>query len=269
VKFVTDTSATATSAASLRPAITLIFGSLLRADFTVLFRSARTLALNIALPIFILVLIDTRTGNKTGATAFSGAGFAIGLALTYGLMSSSLIGYSLTVARDREAGVFQRLRVTPAPTWAIMTSRLLVQIVLDLLMTLIVVIVGTIIHNQNFTVGEILLLVCASIAGGAMFLAIAQALVGLVRSAAVVNALGRVLYVILLLLGLLGSSGLLGTTVKDIADWTPVGAMINLYAGVLDLAHWSPTATTALIATAGYIVIGAFIGIRWFRWDSR
>jgi ABC-2 type transport system permease protein len=268
VKFVTDSTAIATPG-SARPAIGLIFGSLLRADFTVLFRSSRTLLLNVALPIFILVLIDTRTGNKGGAAGFSGAGFAIGLALTYGLMSSSLIGYSLSVARDREAGVFQRLRVTPAPTWAIMTSRLLVQIVLDLLMTVIVVIVGTIIHNQNFTVGELLLLVCASIAGGAMFLAIAQALVGLVRSASVVNAVGRVLYVILLLLGLLGSSGLLGITVKDISDWTPVGAMINVYAGVLDLAHWGSTATTGLIAMAAYIVIGAFIGIRWFRWDSR
>jgi ABC-2 type transport system permease protein len=268
VKFVTDSTATAT-ASGPRPAIGLIFGSLLRADFTVLFRSARTLILNVALPIVILVIIDTRTGNKTTATAFSGSGFAIGLALTYGLMSSSLIGYSLTVARDRGAGVFQRLRVTPAPTWAIMTSRLLVQIVLDLLMTVIVVIVGTIIHPQNFTVGELLLLVCASIAGGAMFLAIAQALVGLVRSAAVVNALGRVFYVVLLLLGLLGSSGLLGSTVKDVSDWTPVGAMINVYGGVLDLAHWGSTATTGVIAMAIYIVIGAFIGIRWFRWDAR
>ena len=264
----TDSTATAATAGSPRPAIGLIFGSLLRADFTVLFRSARTLILNVALPILILVIIETRTATKT-TTGLSGASFAIGLALTYGLMSSSLIGYSVAVARDRDAGVFQRLRVTPAPTWAIMTSRLLVQIVLDLLMTVIVVIVGTIIRPQNFTVGELLLLVCASIAGGAMFLAIAQALVGLVRSAAVVNALGRVLYVILLLLGLLGSSGLLGSTVKDISNWTPVGAMINVYGGVLDLAHWGSTATTGLIAMAVYIVVGAVIGIRWFRWESR
>lgn len=117
--------------------------------------------------------------------------FGIGLALTYSLMSSSLIGYSLAVERDREAGIFQRLRVTPAPTWAVMGSRLLVQIVLDILMTGLVLVTDDIIHHVDFNAGAVLLVLAVSIAGGAMFLAIAQALVGLVRSAAVVNALGR------------------------------------------------------------------------------
>jgi ABC-2 type transport system permease protein len=252
-----------------RPAVGLIFGSLFRADFTVLLRSGRTLLLNIVLPIVILVITDLNSGKAAGRTAFGGAVFSIALALTYGLMSSSLIGYSLTIARDRESGVFQRLRVTPAPTWAIMASRLLVQIVLDIIMTVLVVVIGEILHHLAFTVGQFALLVCVSIVGGAMFLAIAQAIVGLVRSAAVVNALGRVLYVVFLLLGLLGSSGILGSTVKAVSNWTPVGAMIDLYGGVINLAGWDWTDTTGLIAAAGYIIVGAFIGIRWFRWDAR
>ena len=254
---------------SVHPEIGLIFGSLLRADFTVLLRSGRTLLLNFAVPILILVIIGLRTTANGGTSAFSGPGFIIGLALTYGLMASSLIGYSNTIARDREAGVFQRLRVTPAPTWAIMTSRLLVQIIVDLIMTIIVVIIGGIITKTVFSAGQYLLLVCVSILGGAMFLAIAQALVALVRSAAVINAVGRLLYIVFLLLGLLGASGILGTTIHAIADWSPVGAMINLYAGVLNLSGWDWTDTNGLIATAGYIIIGAFIGIRWFRWESR
>jgi ABC-2 type transport system permease protein len=251
----------------VRPASGLIFGSLLRADFTVLVRSGRTLLLNIVLPIVILVLTDLHGGAS--ASALTGTVFSIGLALTYGLMSSSLIGYSLTIARDRESGVFQRLRVTPAPTWAIMASRLLVQIVLDLIMTVVVVVIGGIIHHLTFTAVQLVLIVCVSLVGGAMFLAIGQAIVGLVRSAAVVNALGRAFYVVFLLLGLLGSSGLLGVTVKAISGWTPVGAMVNLYGGVLDLSTWDWSDTSGVIAAAGYILIGAFIGIRWFRWESR
>jgi len=57
--------------------------------------------------------------------------------------------------------------------------------------------------------------------------------------------------------------------VHDISNWSPVGAMINLYIGVLNIAGWSWTDTNGLIATVGYIIIGAFVGIRWFRWDSQ
>src|SRR4051794_41922911 len=75
------------------------------------------------LPIFVLI----STSGTKATHNFGGAEFVIGLAIAYGLLSTSLIGYALTVARDREKGVFQRLRVTPAPTWTIMVSRLAMQ----------------------------------------------------------------------------------------------------------------------------------------------
>ena len=264
-----ETVSGAPATSGVRPPIGLIYGSLLRADVTVLLRSGRTLLLNVAVPIAILVILGLHLGNKANALTQGGPGFVIGLALTYGLMASSLMGYSITVARDRDAGVFQRLRVTPAPTWAIMSSRLLVQIIVDVVMTVIVVIVGGIIFGEALSPGQYALVFCVSILGGAMFLAIAQAVVGLVRSATLVNAIGRVLYIVLLLLGLLGSSGVLGSTMKGVADWSPVGGMINLYGGVLDVSSWSWTDTDGLIATVGYVVVGAVVGIRWFRWESR
>jgi ABC-2 type transport system permease protein len=248
----------------------LIFGSLFRADFTVLVRSARTVVLNLAVPLIVLIIFSLHTGQGAGASAgLTSAGFDVGLALTYGLMSSSLIGYSVAIAKDRDAGVFQRLRITPAPSWAIMASRILVQIVVNVIMTIIVIVVGVIIDHLTLTVVQYLLVALVSIIGGIMFLAIAQAVVGLVRSATAVNAIGRVLYIVFLLLGLLGSSGLLGDTVQSISDWTPGGAMINLYASALSLTSWSSGQTAAVIAAVIYIVVGAFIGIRWFRWDSR
>jgi ABC-2 type transport system permease protein len=253
----------------MRPPLNRMFASLFRADFTVLLRSGRTMILNIAVPILILIVTDLNHSKTAPKVGFGSVNFEIGLALTYGLMASSLIGYSITVARDREAGVFQRLRVSPAPTWAIMTSRLLVQLVLDLLMTIVVVAIGVVLHHIDYTVTDLLLIGCISLLGGITFLAIGQAIVGLVRSATVVNAIGRVLYAILLLIGLLGSSGLLGTTVQIIAEWSPVGALITLFDGVVTLVSWGGAQNAALLACIGYIVIGTFVGIRWFRWESR
>ncbi|WP_422934502.1 ABC transporter permease [Sinomonas sp. P47F7] len=244
------------------PPLSLTLRSLLRADTAVLFRSRQALVLNLLLPLIILFV--TNRGGKLG-----NPGFLIGMAITYGLLSSALIGYSTTVARDREAGVFQRLRVTPTPTWAIMVSRLTVQLAMNLAVSVLVMIVGSIMHNTAFTVGEYLLMLVISLLGAAVFLSIGQALVGVIKSVTAINAIGRVLFIALVLTGIFGSTGILGDDFKNFAAWTPVGALINLFSAVLNIAPWGSDATNGLIASLGYIVVFAWLGIRWFRWEPQ
>src|ERR1700678_2871879 len=115
-------SVTSRPATAERP-LRLVFMSQLRADFAVFIKRRRALIASLLLPVFLLI---TTTGTKA-TDKFGGALFVIGLAVAYGLTATSIMGYALTVARDRESGVFQRLRVTPAPTWTIMASRLTMQ----------------------------------------------------------------------------------------------------------------------------------------------
>ena len=192
-----------------------MFSSLLRADFLVFLKHRRALIISLLLPVFVLA---STSGNKATHN-FGGAEFVIGLAIAYGLLSTSLIGYALTVARDREKGVFQRLRVTPAPTWTIMTSRLAMQAVANLIIAIAVVIIGSQIHHISPSPGQYALVLLVSILAGAVFLSIAQALVGLVKSADSVQAVARVLFAVLILLGILGQSGALG------AFWSSVRAL--------------------------------------------
>jgi ABC-2 type transport system permease protein len=248
-----------------QPSKNLVFASLFRADFTVLLQSSRTLILNIAVPVLIVII----TNFSGGKSSFLTLSFELSLALSYGLIASSLIGYSITVARDRDAGVFQRLRVTPAPTWTIMASRLLVQVVVDIVLTVVVAVLFGIVHHFAYTVTQYLLLVVVSLVGAAVFLSIGQAVVALVRSATTVNAIGRLLYVVLILLGVVGVSGLLGKLVQQVSLWSPVGAIVELYSTALGLTHWNGTTTNAVIACVIYVVVFGFVGIRWFRWESR
>ena len=246
-------------------ALQLVLSSLLRADFVVLLKNRRSLLLSIILPIFILF-----TTNSSKATHnFGGALFIIGLAIAYGLVSASILGYALTVARDREQGVFQRLRVTPAPTWTIMTSRLAMQCLANLIITLVVVIVGSAAAPRLALARQYGLVLLVSILGGAVFLSIGQALVGLVKSADSVNAAGRMLVIGLILLGTFGQSGALGGIWESIAHWSPVGAVMTLFAAVLNLSAWDAHDSLTLLACVGYIVVFAAIGIRWFQWDAR
>lgn len=248
-----------------RPSRGLAMRSLLRADSVVLLHNRISTFIGILLPIVIVVA--TSFGART--SRLGGPELTIGLAMTIGLITSSLLGYTINMAQDRHAGVLQRLRVTPAPTWIIMTSRLIVQTIANLVMSVVVLIVGVLVHGLNLNAGQYALVLAVAVLGAAVFLAIGQALVGLVNSTTAVNAVGRVLFVVLLLLGLLGDTGILGDTLKAIAEWSPVGALMTLFSGALMMQAWSDPNTYAILACAGYIIVFAFLGIRWFRWDSR
>ena len=258
------TDAPAPTTAAFRPPVGLALGSLLRADLLVLLRSRVSAILSILLPIIIIVF----TTFGKAQTRLGGSAEIIGLALSIGLITSCLLGYSLTLARDREVGVLQRLRVSPAPTWTIMTSRLTIQVAANLVGSLAVIIVGAILHHLSLSPLQYVLLLATAVLGAAVFLALGQALVALVRTTGAINAIGRILFIILLLTGLLGGSGVLGDTMQSIADWTPVGALMILFSDVVSAAAWSGQDTNALLACVGYVVVFTFIGIRWFRWES-
>jgi ABC-2 type transport system permease protein len=250
---------------SAAPSLRTIFGALFRADFQVFLKHRRALVVSLLLPLFLLL----STNGVKATHKFGGAVFVVGLAIAYGLAATSIVGYALTMARDREKGVFQRLRVTPAPTWTIMTSRLVMQGVANLILSLLVVIIGCRMHNLSPTIGEYLLVLLVAELAGAVFLSIAQAMVGLVRSADTVQAIARVLLAILILLGTLGQSGALGNAWADIARWSPVGITMTLFAGVLNPHAWHSRDTISLVVAVGYIVVFAGIGIRWFQWEAR
>jgi ABC-2 type transport system permease protein len=238
---------------------------LLRADFLVFLKHRRALVVSLLLPVFLLI----STNANKATHRFGGVAFVIGLAISYGLAATSIVGYALTVARDREKGVFQRLRVTPAPTWTIMVSRLAMQALANLILALFVVILGTRMHDVSPSIGQYLLVLLVAQLGGAVFLSIAQAMVGLVRSADTIQAIARVLLAVLILLGIFGQTGALGTAWTDIARWSPVGVVMTLFAAVLDLHGWNGHDTLSLVVAFGYVFICGAVGVRWFRWEAR
>jgi ABC-2 type transport system permease protein len=250
---------------SRAPAVTKIFRALLEADFTVQLRNRSALVLSLALP---LVLLYALFANKRGI-ALGDPKFRLASALTLGILSIAVLGYSMTVARDREKGVFQRLRVTPAPTWTIMTSRLLVQVAAILVMAVVLLVAADLFVGVSLTAAAYLLTVIGVIFSSAMFLSVGQALVGLVQSAETLSAVGRIAYIPLFVLGLFGHSTIFGTTFELISRWSPGGTVIALLSGAMNPSSWNSDTWLALAVSAAYSAVFAGIGIRWFQWGAR
>ncbi len=90
--------------------------SLLRADLKTQWRNRRSVVMLLLIPVIILIswkgLIEQL--NRMGK---NGGTFALSSCITIGLTAIGLMGYSNAIARDRDKGVFQRLRVTPDRAW--------------------------------------------------------------------------------------------------------------------------------------------------------
>lgn len=250
---------------SRAPSIRTMLGALLRADLVVLTKNKIRFILSLLLPLIIL----STTSSSNATRHFAGAAFILGLAITSGIAGTSIMGYAPMTARDRDAGVFQRLRVSPAPTWVVMASRLSVQMVANFVIALVVLVIGANMHHLSLSAGTYLLVLLVSILGSAVFLAVAQAIVGLVKSADTVQAFGRLLYIGLVMLGLFGATKELGGFWDSVSNWSPVGALMKVFAGVVGLGPFNGQAWLSLLACVGYALVLGALGIVWFRFDAQ
>src|SRR5205814_3281930 len=247
------------------PPLTETFRALLEADFTVLLRNNRALLLSFALPLVVLFALFA----SKFYIALGDPQFRVASVLTLGMASIAILGYSMTVARDREKGVFQRLRVTPAPTWTIMTSRLLVQVAAMLAMALVVLVAADLFKGVSLSAEAYLLTFICVIFSSALFLGVGQALAGLIKSADTLNAVGRIAYLPLFALGLFAHSTVFGTTFELISRWSPGGTVETLLTSAMNPSSWNSDTWLALAVSTAYSVVFAGIGIRWFQWGAR
>lgn len=236
---------------------------LMGADLKVQWRQRRALIMSIAAPIIFIIAWK-------GLIPVIGADAVLAICVAIGIPGTGLMGYSLSVARDRERGVFQRLRATPVPTWAIMTSRILVQVAIIVLMSLVTCVVAYFYDKITFSVGNLLLILVASAIGGLAFIAIGQALVAYVISSDAVSAAARLLYMLIAVLGAIGQIGLFGKTVATIVTYSPLGTTKTMLAAALAPSTiFTTPVLEAFVITVAYGVFFAFIGISGFRWTAQ
>jgi ABC-2 type transport system permease protein len=244
------------------PSAGQVFMSLFKADLTTQWRNRRASVMVVLLPVVIVMswkaLID-----KTGGA------FVLSNAVTLGLNAIGLMGYSNSIARDREKEIFQRLRVAPAASWTIMGSRLAVQLVMIVLMTLIVMVVGYQYDHIVLTPMGYIAGILASIAGGAIYLALGQAIVGRIKNPETVNATSRLIYIAFIMVGMFGELGMLGKYFNEATPYTPYGTVKSIVSGAMTPSTWTSNTTLALFLTLGYTFVFAFAGIRWFKWSTK
>jgi len=246
------------------PTTSIVLKSLFRADLKTQWRNRRAVVLSLIVPVVILYTWKPLVTNHM----ISGAS-ALASCITIGLMAIGLMGYSNSVARDRDKGIFLRLRVAPLPAWTIMISRLFVQLLMILLVTVFVLIAGYSLDNITIPAEGYVLAFFAAIIGAAVYLAIGQVIVGLIKNPEIINATTRLVYFVFIMTGMLGQFGTFADIVNKCIKWSPYGTVQNLLSASMDPSKWTSSTTQALLVTIGYAVVLATIGIKKFKWSNK
>jgi ABC-2 type transport system permease protein len=173
------------------------------------------------------------------------------------------------MARDRDKGIFQRLRVAPAPSWSIIMSRLIVQLIMIILMATVLFVVGYKYDNITISPAGYAFGMVMAIVGGAVYLSLGQVIVGLIKNPETVNATTRLVYFAFIMIGMFAQLDVFPKTIEDIVKWSPYGAVKSIVAVGLEPATWNNQTSMALLITLGYSVLFTTLGIKWFRWDGR
>ncbi len=237
------------------------FLSLMRADFTTQWRNRRAVVMSVLVPTVILI-------SWKGLVDKLGGPFVISISLTIGLTSIGLMGYAISVARDRDKGIFQRLRATPTPNFFIMISRLTVQLAMIVLLVACVFIVGYKFDKITLSPAGYALTFVTGIIGGALYLGLGQSIVGFVKNAETVSSTTRLVYIAFLMLGMFGELNQFPETFNQMVHWSPFGTVRMILTGGMDPHLWNHETTIALFVSVGYAVVFCFLGIKWFRWNS-
>jgi ABC-2 type transport system permease protein len=128
-----------------------------RAAIVVALRTPRTLVFTILFPIVFLVLFNSifikggdqtvtlPTGLKLSAQSYFTAGI-----VAYSVALSTFTTLAVTVTTQRERGQLKRLRGTPMPSWTFIAAQVLRATAQALLMTLLLVAIGTIAYGVEF-----------------------------------------------------------------------------------------------------------------------
>ena len=243
------------------PSRTAVFKALFSADLKVQWRNRRALILTIILPVFFII-------TWKDLIPLIGLNAVLATCIAVGLPATGLMAYTQTLARDRERGVFQRLRAAPISTSAIMLSRIAVQLIVVVVMTLLTYLVGHFADGIDIPGIAILLMIVVSAVCGAVYLALGQLVVASFKSSDTVNAAARLVYLPIALVGALGEIGIFGDVVKKVVVWSPFGTTQTLISWSLAPSLGDIHVFYALLVTLGYICIFATLGIRRFKWAS-
>lgn len=229
-------------------------------------REPLTVLFALALPLVVLFVMGGVFGNDSTPEFYRGVGamdYYVPAYLALVTASVGLISLPTHIASDRERGVLKRYRASGISALALVGAQIVVTFVIASVSAIVLISVAVPTHDV-VTPDSVLIVLAGFVLVALCFAAIGVLLGAVLPSSRAAQALGVLLWFVLLMLGGAGPppevlTGAMGT----IGEWTPLRPAIEIIQdGWLSLdpgASW--------LAVTGITLVTWVLAIRLFRWE--
>lgn len=225
-----------------------------------------------AFPLLFLFIFNTVFGSdeiRMFGRETSVSTFYVPAIAAFSVITACFTNIAMGISFSRDEGVLKRKLGTPLPKWAFIAGRVVHATVLEVVLFAIVAAVGVYVYDVDLSASSLPLFIPVLVIGALAFASLGFAVTTIVPNAeaapAVVNG------IVLPLLFISDVFFVQGSTpdwLTRIADLFPVRhyvqAMTNAFNPFDPVIRWGDLAWVA-----GWGLVGAFVALRFFRWEPR
>ncbi len=187
----------------------------------------------------------------------------------YGVMAACFNILAITLVNRREMGLLKRLRLSPLPTWALLTAIVLSSMIIAALEVVILLAVGRLGFNVHLP-DNLGAFVVAIVVGMLAFSALGVAMSTLVPNQDAAGPVISIIFFVLLFLSGLWFPSKPGSGLAQFSSYFPVRHFINAVIATFNTQKGaSPWAWHDLFVVAIWGLVGAFVAVRRWKWSPR
>lgn len=226
---------------------------------------------------FPLVLFVILVGVTKGSTDKQDLGKGVHVSqyltpsvLAYAVMSATFVFMTLTLVRQREAGVLKRMRGTPLPAWALIGGFIGNALIIASLLSTVCVVFAVTAYGVSLPASHVLPLIVTIVIGAICFCALGLAISTFIPNVDAAPAMVNVPFFLIVFIS--GTYFPVTGTMAHIAAWFPLRPFtVALYYHVFDpfAASSSGWAWRQIGSLAIWGAASVFVAVRRFQWTPR
>ncbi len=221
--------------------------------------------------VVFLVMLGLSAGNQRNASLgdvrlvqYYVPGF-----IAYGVMAAGFTTLAITIVVRRETGLLKRLRLSPLPTWVLITSIFLSTLMVALAQVAVLIVIGRFAYQVPFPSSWPALLV-AVLVGIVSFSAMGIAISCAVPNQETAGPVTSIVFFILLFLARLWFPLPPGSGLAKFSNYLPVRHLMTAMDRSFQIPRGtSPWAWDDLLVVALWGIGATLISLRRFRWSPR